>query len=93
MAVVIVATLVLCTSQSGPGDELARRIRHTPTGIDLILVDPGSFLTGSPDSEHRRDGDESQFEAEGPQKDFSFQASAPASVGIPSPLCLPVPIC
>ncbi|MEC4673398.1 MAG: formylglycine-generating enzyme family protein [Nitrospirota bacterium] len=39
---------------------LPRRVRHTPTGIVLILVDPGTFMMGTPLSEKHRDRDEEQ---------------------------------
>jgi len=39
---------------------LPRRVRHTPTGIVLILVDPGTFVMGTPLSEKYRDRDEEQ---------------------------------
>lgn len=39
---------------------LPSRVRHTPTGIVLILIAPGGFAMGSPESEVKRDGDELQ---------------------------------
>ena len=40
--------------------DLPRRIRHIPTGIVLILIDPGDFLMGTPLTEKHRDRDEAQ---------------------------------
>ena len=41
---------------------LPRRIRHKPTGIVLILVDPGTFTMGTPVTEKYRDLDEEQHQ-------------------------------
>ncbi len=40
-----------------------RRVRHQPTGIVFIRVEPGIFLRGSPDSEEFHQQNEAQFEA------------------------------
>ena len=42
--------------------DLARRVRHRATGIELILVEPGRFTMGTPRSELERDGDEAERE-------------------------------
>ncbi|MCH8149373.1 MAG: formylglycine-generating enzyme family protein [Planctomycetes bacterium] len=42
---------------------LPRRVRHTPTGIVLVLIPSGGFTMGSPESELKRDGDEVQRSA------------------------------
>ena len=42
---------------------LPSRVRHTSTGIVLVLIAPGSFTMGSPESESKRDGDEVQRRA------------------------------
>ena len=42
---------------------LPTRVRHTPTGIVLVLIPPGTFTMGSPESELSRDGDEVQRSA------------------------------
>ena len=39
---------------------LPRRVRHISTGIVLILIDPGTFMMGTPLSEKHRDRDEAQ---------------------------------
>lgn len=42
---------------------LPSRVRHIPTGIVLVLISPGRFTMGSPESELKRDGDEVQRSA------------------------------
>jgi formylglycine-generating enzyme required for sulfatase activity len=37
-----------------------KKIRHRPSGIVLLRVEPGSFRMGSPDSEHHRQRNEAQ---------------------------------
>ena len=40
--------------------KLPSKIRHTPTGVVLVLIPPGKFKIGSPKSEASRDHDEVQ---------------------------------
>ncbi len=49
-------------SETGVFD-LPSRVRHIPTGIVLVLIPPGAFAMGSPESELQRDGDEVQRSA------------------------------
>ena len=42
---------------------LPKRVLHIPTGIELVLIAPGKFTMGSPESESQRDGDEVQRSA------------------------------
>lgn len=64
--------LLFAACQSGPrpefepiGSEVGmdgapRKLLHTPTGIVLLLVEPGDLTMGSPQGEPRRDSDEVQ---------------------------------
>ena len=40
------------------------RIRHTSTGLELLLCPPGEFVMGSPETEHGRSKDEAQHRRE-----------------------------
>ena len=51
------------TAETGVGG-LPARIRHTATGMVLVLIGPGTFTMGSPVSEPERDGDEAQHRVE-----------------------------
>ena len=41
---------------------LPRRVRHVPTGIRLVLIEPGAFTMGTPETEPERDKDEIEHE-------------------------------
>ncbi len=68
------ALATACGGGPGPGpgflpvgdavDEAGRprRVRHEATGIELVLVDAGSYVVGTPDDEASRDGDEPRHE-------------------------------
>lgn len=43
---------------------LPRRVRHIPTGMVLVLVEPGTAQLGSPDNEIDRDNDEAPRQVE-----------------------------